>query len=107
MAYERIKRYAIGRGMDPKHRDLVGIDYDPWTPGRPITIWAGGNFDSRDAASIPVLEIERFNWAIECTKTKWFYNLLKQLPPEQPLTYKIVNAEYVKHHGKDMELSLD
>lgn len=107
MAYIRIERFKIGRGTEPKYKQLTGIDFDPLNSKLPIAIWTGGNFDSREGASISIGELDEFTWAFDCTNTKWFYEFLKQSPPGLPLTYELVNAEYVKHYGKDMELSLD
>lgn len=107
MAYMRIKRFAIGRGTETRYKQMTGVDFDPSNSKLPIAIWTGANFPSREGASISIPELDKFLWAFECTNTMWFYNFLKQLPSSQPLTYEIVNAEYRKHHGKDVELSLD
>lgn len=107
MAYWRNKRYAVGRGLDPRDKELIGVDFDPWTPKTPTTIWAGENFGSRTGATLRVSDLDRYLWAFDCTNTRLYYSLLKHLPPGQPPTYELVNAEYVKHHGNNMELSLD
>ena len=102
----RIECYRVGRGIHPKDKDLIGIDFDPFHK-ESIMFWGGDDFHSRFGGSIQPSEIDRFLWAFECTNTMWFYDFLKQFPSDQPLTLEVVNAEYVKHYGKDMILSED
>lgn len=99
-----IKRYVLGQGKDPRDGQRINIDFNPWHQDLPITIWAGAISNYCDGVSINLDGLDRYVWAFECTDTKWLYQFLKSLAPEQSLSYKLVNDEYRKRHGKDMEL---
>ena len=98
--------YKLGTGIDSKYGSETNIGFSPVSQ-LPIVIWHGRLGWARSGTSIGIHDIERLKLAFECTKTMWLFDFLKAFPPGTELTYAMLNAEYIKHHGTNMPLDLD